>query len=156
MVVRMKEIWKRIRQDVEEYWVSALVLALYTILVNVIFHAFCPMVIVFGIPCPGCGLTRAVTYLLSGQILQSLYINPMGIPIACILIYFFWNRYIIGKKAKGIIPLTVVAIILLLVLYFWRMYNFFPNRIPYVYSENNILSKKITFYEQILHDLNIL
>lgn len=156
MIVRIKEVGQRICHDIEEYWAAALVLILYTIVVNLIFHAFCPMVIIFGFPCPGCGLTRSLIYLLSGQIAQSVYINPMGIPVFCILTYFFWNRYIIGRNAKWIMPFTVGAIILLVMLYFWRMYNFFPNRIPYVYTENNILSKSSAFYQQILHDLNIL
>lgn len=156
MVISMREIGRRIRQDVEEYWAAAVALALYTVLVNLLFHAFCPMVIISGLPCPGCGLTRSFVYLISGRIWQSVYINPMGIPIACILMYFFWNRYVAGRRAKGIMQLAVGVIISLLLLYFWRMYNFFPNRIPYVYTEENILSQICTFYEEILHDLRIL
>lgn len=152
----VKGIFVRIRRDIAEYWPAAAALALYTVVVNLIFHAFCPMVIISGFPCPGCGLTRSFLYLASGRIMQSVQINPMGIPIAGILVYFFWNRYIIGKKAKGMSALMVIAVILLLALYVCRMHSFFPNRMPYVYAEKNILSRNFAFYDKILHDLRIL
>ena len=152
----MKNIGKRIWQDIREYWVVAITLAVCFVVVNLIFHTFCPMVIISGLPCPGCGLTRSIRYLLSGNIGQSLYINPMGIPIVCIMIYFFFNRYILGRKAKGMTLLIACVIFMLLVQYVWRMYVFFPNRVPYVYTEKNILSQNLSFYEQMLHDLKIL
>ncbi|MCH5249496.1 MAG: DUF2752 domain-containing protein [Lachnospiraceae bacterium] len=152
----MKQTGARILADIKEYWPAALVLLVYTAAVNLIFHNFCPMVIVSGLPCPGCGLTRSIVYLITGRLSQSLYINPMGIPIACILIYFFWNRYIIGRKAKGMTVLITCVTILLLVIYIYRMFMLFPNRVPYVYTENNILSRYFPFYEQILHGFGIL
>lgn len=152
----MREIGKRIWHDVETYWAAAAALALYTVMVNLLFHHFCPMVIISGLPCPGCGLTRSFVYLASGKVQQSIYINPMGIPIAGILIYFFWNRYILGRKAKWMMRLIIIAVVMLLVLYFWRMYVFFPNRVPYIYTEGNILSHIFVFYEEILHEAGIL
>ncbi|MCH5256861.1 MAG: DUF2752 domain-containing protein [Lachnospiraceae bacterium] len=152
----MKQTGARIWKDIREYWMAAVVLLVYTIAVNLIFHNFCPMVIVSGLPCPGCGLTRSIVCLISGRLSQSLYINPMGIPIACILIYFFWNRYITGRKAKGMTVLITCVVFMLLVLYICRMYMFFPNRVPYVYTENNILSRYFSIYEQILHGFRIL
>lgn len=152
----MREIGKRIWHDVESYWAAAAALALYTIMVNLFFHHFCPMVIISGLPCPGCGLTRSFIYLATGRIQKSIYINPMGIPIAAILIYFFWNRYILGRDAKWMTRLITIAIVMLLVLYFWRMYVFFPNRVPYIYTEGNVLSRVCAFYEEILHEVGIL
>ena len=152
----MREIGNRIWHDVETYWPAAVVLALYTIMVNLIFHHFCPMVIISGLPCPGCGLTRAFVYLASGRIQQSIYINPMGIPIAGILIYFFWNRYILGREAKWMTCLISIAVVMLLILYFWRMYVIFPDRVPYIYTEGNVLSQFFVFYEEILPETGIL
>lgn len=152
----MREIGKRIWHDVKAYWAAAAALALYTIMVNLLFHHFCPMVIISGLPCPGCGLTRSFIYLASGRIQQSIYINPMGIPIAAILIYFFWNRYILGREAKWMMRLIIIAVVMLLVLYFYRMYVFFPNRVPYIYNEGNVLSQVFVFYDEILHEAGIL
>lgn len=39
-----------------------------------------------GLPCPSCGTTRALLYLLNGELLQSLSINPLGVLAAAVLI----------------------------------------------------------------------
>ena len=57
----------RIRKDVGAYWGFAVVFVLYDIAAHVMFHAFCPSVFLFGLPCPGCGMTRAVFFFITGQ-----------------------------------------------------------------------------------------
>jgi hypothetical protein len=34
---------------------------------------------VTGIPCPSCGVTRSILYLLQGEFLCGLYLNPIGL-----------------------------------------------------------------------------
>lgn len=152
----MRKIVDRIRQDIKNLWSVAVAVAIYAVLVNLIFHAFCPMVIVTGLPCPGCGMTRSLFFLATGRVGQSLWIHPMGVPIAALVFYFLWNRYVLGRNAKGMKVLVIAAIVLLVILYIWRMRLYFPDRIPYVYEEDNILAKTLPFYEQILHALGIL
>lgn len=152
----MKEIWNRIRKDFQDFWMAAVAVGIYTILVNVIFHAFCPMVIVTGLPCPGCGMTRSVFYLLTGRVTESIQIHPMGIIVVMFFLYFFFNRYIIGRNSKSISVLIGIGLVALIVFYIWRMYLYFPNRIPYVYTEGNILEKTFPYYKEILHELGIL
>lgn len=154
--MHMRKIVDRIRQDIKNLWPVAAVVAVYTVLVNLIFHAFCPMVIVTGFPCPGCGMTRSLFFLATGRVGQSLWLHPMGVPIAVLIFYFLWNRYVLGRNAKGMKVLVIAAIVLLVILYIWRMRLYFPDRIPYVYEEDNILAKTLPFYEQILHALGIL
>jgi hypothetical protein len=36
-----------------------------------------------GLPCPSCGFTTSVSYFAHGNVLASLYIQPMGFLIAC-------------------------------------------------------------------------
>lgn len=154
--MHMRKIVDRIRQDIKNLWSVAVAVAIYAVLVNLIFHAFCPMVIVTGLPCPGCGMTRSLFFLATGRVGQSLWIHPMGVPIAALVFYFLWNRYVLGRNAKGMKVLVIVAIVLLVILYIWRMRLYFPDRIPYIYEEDNILAKTLPFYEQILHALGIL
>ena len=63
----------------------------------------CPFKALTGIPCPGCGGTRALYAILHGDILEALYINPLS----CVLIVFFailpfWALYD-GYTGKGIL-----------------------------------------------------
>ncbi|MDE5933452.1 MAG: DUF2752 domain-containing protein [Lachnospiraceae bacterium] len=152
----MRKAGERICQDIKNWWPAAAAVAIYMVLFNLLFHAFCPMVIVTGLPCPGCGMTRSMFFLVTGRIGQSIWMHPMGIPIAGLILYFLWYRYILGRTARGMKVLIITAIVLLVVLYIWRMYLFFPDRPPYIYVEDNILAKTMPFYEQILHALGIL
>lgn len=155
-MISIKETITRVTRDIKDYGLAVIILIVYTVLVNLIFHAFCPMVIMTGFPCPGCGLTRAFLYLATGRVRQSIQINPLGIPIVCIFIYFCFNRYILGRKAKWLIQLIGIAVACLLILYVWRMYNFFPSRAPYVYSTGNVFERIFPYYKQILYDLGVL
>ena len=48
---------------------------------------FCPMAGVLGVPCPGCGLTRATLALLHGDVRGALQLHPLVLVIAPI---FAW------------------------------------------------------------------
>ncbi len=48
----------------------------------------CPIKIVTNIPCPSCGSTRAVLLLLEGDIISSILLNPFGLIITFIMIFF--------------------------------------------------------------------
>jgi hypothetical protein len=48
----------------------------------------CLMKIITGIPCPSCGTTRSITTLLAGNILDSVWVNPVGIIAVSVLIIF--------------------------------------------------------------------
>lgn len=151
-----RKIWLRIFHDIKNLWMVFIAVAVYAIFMNIVFHAFCPLVALSGFPCPGCGMTRAMFFLVTGRLGQAVWMNPMSVPVACLILYFLWNRYILGKKAKGIVPLTWIAAFLLVIVYVWRMCLLFPNRIPYVYTEYNALTKIFPFYEQILHEWKII
>lgn len=43
---------------------------------------FCPTATLFGVPCPGCGLTRATLCLLSGELAQALRFHPLVVLLA--------------------------------------------------------------------------
>ncbi len=136
-----KAVGKRIVNDIKEYGMAGVVLALYTVATNRIFHAFCPMVIFAGLPCPGCGMSRATFLLMTGRWGSAWQMNPMIFPVALAAVYFAWNRYVRGRSARGIRPMLIVILILLVASYCFRMYLYFPGRVPYVYYEGNILEK---------------
>lgn len=65
----------------------------------------CPIYKYFHVYCPGCGNTRSVQHILSGDILGSLKFNitPVFFLIIGALAYIELVLYIFGKKIK-IIP----------------------------------------------------
>ena len=55
------------------------------------FHSRCLFRAVTGIPCPGCGLSRATEALFHGDIRASLWYNPLGIVIdVALVVYVIW------------------------------------------------------------------
>ncbi|CAN5762908.1 hypothetical protein BH09MYX1_BH09MYX1_14820 [soil metagenome] len=88
----------------------------------------CTFARVFHTPCPGCGLTRASRFLLQGDIVQSLHMHPMLVPIVLSNIVFAlatvvsaWNsgspfyfyRERFGKVALWVVGCVYGAAILL-------------------------------------------
>ena len=160
MTERMKEYLRavcgRIAADVKEYGMIFVVLVVYTIIVNLVFHAFCPVVIVSGFPCPGCGITRATVCLLAGRWPQAWQLNPVIYAVAMTAAWFCINRYLMGRKAAGIKWMIAAVFVLLIGVYLVRMHIYFPGRVPYVYTEDNMLARMLPFYQQFLSKARIL
>ena len=57
----------------------------------------CPTRLLFHIPCPACGTTRAIWAVFHGEWIESLYYNPLGILVAIIMV---------------VVPLWIIADIL--------------------------------------------
>lgn len=63
----------------------------------------CPIKKTTSIPCPSCGSTRAVVALMKGEILESFYINPLGILVALIMLIIpFWILIDLTTKRKSL------------------------------------------------------
>lgn len=82
----------------------------------------CPIYQYFNVYCPGCGNTRSIQHLLTGNILDSLKFNitPVFCLIIGVLAYIELVFYVFGKNIK-IIPRAKVfwvSIIILFLLYY--------------------------------------
>lgn len=152
----VRAVWERIVTDVKQYGMAVVVLIAYTVIVNLVFHAFCPVVIFCGFPCPGCGITRAAVCFMTGRWQQVWQLNPVIYAIAVTTAYFIYRRYLLGTKVVGLKWLITVVFVLLAVVYIVRMYLYFPDRAPYVYMEENMLARILPFYQQLLYKAGIL
>jgi hypothetical protein len=95
----------------------------------------CPMFRLTGIPCPGCGLTRAVTLLLRGEVQASFKFHAFApiflVLIAILIIGTFLPRSFIeplSYKAEKLERQTGLTIIILggLILYWLARLILFP------------------------------
>lgn len=150
---RAEESIKRIAKDIREYGWAGIVFLAYYLVVHSFQSAFCPLLRLTGIPCAGCGLTRAFLYFFTGQWERAAYIQPMVFPIVVFLLYCGYFRYIRGSKIKGFTSLFILLITVMLLLYGVRMYLYFPDRVPYVYMRDNVLSHKAPAYEGLVNRL---
>ncbi len=147
---KIKAIADRLMSDIKEYGWAAVVFIGYYVLVHMLRTAFCPMLHMTGIPCAGCGLTRAFLYILQGDFVRAAYINPMAYVIIVFIIYCGFWRYVKGTKIKGFSVCFGILIGIMLLFYLGRMYLYFPDRVPYTYWQDNVLAKRLQGYEEFI------
>ena len=132
----LKLLWKDIK-DVK--WAIIIIIA-YFALGRYFLYSLCPMVMVTGLPCPGCGLTRAGFALLRLDLSGAYRIHPFIYPIAGYIAVFGWNRYIMGRRmGKKLKAGLTVLMVLVILFYGWRMWMYFPGEPPMSYYERNLL-----------------
>ena len=107
-----------------------LVVAGYILVFQLFLHTICPMQLIFGLPCPGCGLTRAATQLLTGHFTESFRMHPF--LIAWILMAADWllSRYLFMRRAKELPILLGLVIAGMFVFYLYRMRMYYPHTEP--------------------------
>lgn len=143
-------IWMRMKQDVRRHGAGVLAVVVMYFVMHALFGAFCPSVIVTGFPCPGCGMTRAVLYLLKGQFSRSWALNPAAGFWVLWALWFAFERYIRGRKCKRLTWALAGIALFMITVYIVRMIRYFPDKPPYVYTGNNLFSRIVPGYRDII------
>lgn len=138
---KMLEIGKAVWKDIKNIKWALLAILLYYILTRILFREFCPMRIITGLPCPGCGATRAGLYVLTFRFKEAWQMNPTIFLWILYILYFLWQRYI-GKNRKKLSNILLVFVCLCAIMcYIIGMLYYFPHREPYTYYEGNLILK---------------
>lgn len=126
---------------VKKYWVGIILSIIAMIIFNYIFGSVCFSTIVFGIPCPACGITRATLLLLTGHFRESFQMHPLLILVILGIITYV----IIKKRLKNyrffIKIYVIICLVIFVVFYIYRMKLYYPNLEPMVYRQDNYLHK---------------
>ncbi len=135
------KIFTAIIKDLKKYVPLILSIITAVIINQLIFHRICPIAILTGFPCPGCGITRAFYFLLTFKWQQAFTMNPCVFLWTILIIILFINRYILIKKftTKTINILLISTGIVSILIYIFRMITMYPNVEPMTYYQNNIL-----------------
>ncbi|WZL82777.1 DUF2752 domain-containing protein [Vallitaleaceae bacterium 9-2] len=105
------------------------------------YPTICPIKLTTGLPCPGCGMTRAHIALLNLDLSQALYYHPLFfVPAGVFAIFLFQDiRWVYRlHHSKWFYPLLVMVVI---GVYIYRMLLRFPFEEPLEYSEKNFLKQ---------------
>lgn len=135
----IKAILLRVIKDIKTFWPGIVAFLIYYLCTIHFFGASCPMILLTGLPCPGCGLTRAFFSIFSLDFVKAFNLNPSVYGWLILFIYIFITRYIRGRKLKLVNVILISVCIFSLGWYIYSMVNFFPNKIPYVYTKKNLL-----------------
>lgn len=86
-----------IKNDIKQMVLPIGLVAGFIALSNIILGKVCIVRMLFGIPCPGCGITRAFLLLVQGKIKDATIMHPFWIAIVVLLVVFLVNRILIVK-----------------------------------------------------------
>ncbi len=84
-----------------------------------------------GLPCPSCGMTSSFAWFVRGNVLASLYVQPMGTVLALSAALMFWAGVYIAVTGKPVarlmrtIPARYYVVPLLawaLIAWGWKIY----------------------------------
>lgn len=151
----MKKIGQRIFADVKKFWpIPVMLLVLYFVM-HKLEGAFCPSVIILGLPCPGCGMTRALLYVLQGRFADAFYINPSVYLWIAFLLYIIVVRYIMGKQLKHKVFIVTVIVTVMVIRFGYGMYLYYPERPPFAYTGGNVMEDIIPGYMHMVRDFEI-
>ncbi len=89
-----------LKQDLKLYGKPLLLTAMVLVAMQLIFHELCPMKILLGIPCPGCGLTHACLDILTFHWKKAWNWNPAGFLWVPSILLLLWMRYIKQHRIK--------------------------------------------------------
>ncbi len=112
-------------------------------------YSLCPMVLVTGLPCPACGMTRAGVLLLKGRFADAFAVQPFIYVIGGFAAALAVSRFLLHKKSMKWAKWTMAVIILCMVIfYIYRMIRYFPDKAPMTYYPYNLI-----YYLRVLFHL---
>lgn len=133
----MSRAWDLIRTDLRQYYRGILLAAGYVGAANLLRIPVCPMVLLTGLPCPGCGMTRAAVLFFQGHWLAAWRMHPFFYVLLALAAAAAFSRYVLGRGAAQMKAAAVVFLVLAVVFYGYRMARDFPDREPMVYFSHN-------------------
>lgn len=146
MTAYIKTVAGRVAGDGKAYWPAVMLILIFYLLCHRIFDAFCPMIILTGFPCPGCGITRGIWFLMMGQPIRAWKANPMAVLWFAFGICIVWQRYVRGKPVKYKKQWLIGLAVGMIVVYVYRMAVCFPGRPPMVYTHHNYMERTVPGY----------
>lgn len=107
----------KIKKDLYNMRYAIIILLIYVIFMQIIFSTVCPIKAIFGIDCPGCGLTHATIYMLTGRVSDAINANYTVFLWWGLIILFFIDRYIHKLKIKVFPDMTIVVAMITIIRY---------------------------------------
>ncbi len=88
----MKGYLTQAKKDLKKYW-YLLILIFFLVMLRIFSVENCLIHLVFKIPCPGCGLTRAYLSLFKGNVIKAFEFHPLFLlPLMALFLFPLRNK----------------------------------------------------------------
>lgn len=116
--------------------------AVLIVLCFLIIGWLCPIQQIFGIPCPGCGMTTALYYFVQGRFQEAYFFNPAFYLLLLFCLYsgIGWLMNHNFLYSKGWQLSFWLFMIIWFGIWLYRMCTIFPEW-PMIYFEENLFHK---------------
>ena len=131
-------------------FIFVLLFGIYSVTATLLLGHACPINLIFGVPCPGCGLTRAVLLFLRGDFAGAFAMHPLFVvlPLAAALCFaaFLCPRF---ERSRVFIALCALIVAAFIGVYIYRMVTLFPAQEPLAYNRRSLLFILIDLFKKI-------
>lgn len=135
----IKKVMMEIYNDIKRILPAIVVILIAYIVMFYFYRTNCPVRLLCGYPCPGCGLTRAGISVLLFRFRSAWELNASIYLWMPLIAFYLFDRYIWKKGRKYIMPLAVFVSLVTLAYFVYRFYTIYPGPEPMQYHYNNML-----------------
>ena len=141
---------KKVLDDIKSArWAIILIIAYFAFLKNYLY-TICPVVLLSGYPCPGCGMTRAMFKVLRLDFAGAWEMHPFIYPIGILFLSFCISRYFLnGKYMKYVKVFMIIIAVGMIVFYIYRMITLFPDVTPMTYYYGNYFNRLMNLIQKL-------
>ncbi|MFA5342181.1 MAG: DUF2752 domain-containing protein [Clostridia bacterium] len=142
----LKKSWKRLLSDLKKVWIPFTACLAYVVIMTLFVGEVCPSKIIFGLPCAGCGMVRALLLLVSLKFKEAYIMHPGIYVMLAAFIVFIIMRYVVNADIKWIKLLAIISLSLLLVIFVFRIFSSFGTEPLTIYDKAIIFQLVHLFY----------
>ena len=144
----MKQHFKYIVEKYKGMFLGLMLCGISLFCLECLFGVVCPMRLVTGFPCPGCGLTRAGMLFLQGRFVESFQMNAFFILGLIFGIIALIVKKLLKIPSNFINIYAIIIVVLCLTYYGYRMERYFPDTEPLTYWQGSFLTKLLEAFKQ--------
>lgn len=116
-----KHFFHQLYTDIWQNRIAMVCILIYVLAAQALFHSVCPIAIIFGVPCPACGLTRAGVCFLCGHWREALFFHPAIFIIIPFFLYLMLFRYGFQRKPPLLAPIAIAVGVITIIIYVIRL-----------------------------------
>lgn len=130
-------------------WMS---LTVFMLLAWLLTSSICIFRSIIGLPCPGCGLTRAFLAVMRGDPAAAFSAHPLfllaAVSLAAAAIIMFIKPVLLSSRPASVV--IVVIFVVFFAVYIYRMIIYFPTSEPLTFNQNAFIPRILNWLRSLI------